>query len=81
MPRSLALSLKIDRATIEATEQGVVVDSTCTHHITINKFRLKCVRELSTSGTDPDGGHAKIRVKGEVDFLAKDVRGCNKLLF
>ena len=43
-PGSLASSLKSDRASSEATEQDLVVDSGSTDHIVVNKKWFKSIR-------------------------------------
>ena len=45
-PGSLASSLKSDRASSEATDQDLVVDSGSTKHIVVNKNWFKMVRQL-----------------------------------
>ena len=79
-PGSLASSPKSDRASSEATEQDLVVDSGSTDHIVVNKKCLKSIREIDTTFTNPDGGNTKVLGIGEVEALAKDVKGRTKPL-
>ena len=79
-PGSLASSLKSDRASSEATEQDLVVDSGSTDHIVVNKNWFKSIREIETTVTNPDGGNIKVLGIGEVEVLAKDVKGRTKPL-
>ena len=79
-PGCLASSLKSDRNTSEATQQDLVVDSGSTDHIVVNKIWFKSLRELDTTVTNADGGNTKVLGIGEVEILAKDVKGRNKPL-
>ena len=79
-PGSLASSQKSDRASSEATEQDLVVDSGSTDHIVVNKNWFKSIREIDTTVTNPDGGNTKVLGIGEVEVLARDVEGCTKPL-
>ena len=77
-PGSLSSSLKSDRASSEATEQDLVVDSGSRDHIVVNKNWFKSIREIDTTVTNPDG-NTKVRI-GQVEVLAKDVKGRTKPL-
>ena len=79
-PGSLASSLKSDRASSEATEQDLVVDSGSTDHIVVNKNWFKSIKNIDTIITDQDGGNTTVLGIGEVEVLAKDVKGRTKLL-
>ena len=79
-PGSLASSLKSDRASSEATEQDLVVDSGSTDHIVVNKNWFKSIGEIDTTVTNPDGGNTKVLGIGEVEASAKDVKGRTKPL-
>ena len=70
---SLASSLKSDRASSEATEQGLVVDSGSTDHIVVSKNWFKSTREMDTTVTNPDGGNTKV-LGIEVEVFAEDVK-------
>ena len=79
-PGSLASSLKSDRASSEATEQDLVVDSESTDHIVVNKTWFKSIGEIDTTVTNPGGGNTKVLRKGQVEVLAKDIKGRTKPL-
>ena len=46
----------------------------------MNKNWLKNIREIDTTVTNPDGGNKKVVGIGEVEVLAKDVKGRTKPL-
>ena len=77
-PGSLVSSLKSDKASSKATEQDLVVESGSTDHIVVNKSWFISIREIDTTVTNPDGGNTKVLGIGEVEVLARDVKGCTK---
>ena len=79
-PESWASSLKSDRASSEATEQDLVIDSGITDHIVVNKNWFKSIGEIDTTVTNPDGGNTIVLRIGEVAVLDKDVKGRTKPL-
>ena len=79
-PGSLASSLKSDRATSEATEQDLVVDSESTDHIVMNKNWFRSIREMDTTVTNPNVCNTKVLGKEEVEVLVEDVKGRTKPL-
>ena len=79
-PGSLTWSLKSARASSEATEQDLVVDSGSTDHIVVNKNWFKSIREINIKVTNPDGGKTKVLGIGEVEVLARDIKRCIRLL-
>ena len=79
-PGSLASILQSDRTSFGATEQDLIVDSGSTDDIVVNKKWLKSLREIDTTVTNPDGGNTKVVGTGEVDVLARYVKGCTKPL-
>ena len=46
----------------------------------MNKNWFKSIREIDTTVTNPDGGNTKVLGIGEVEVLAKDVKGLTKPL-
>ena len=70
-PGSLTSSLKSDRASSEATEEDLVVDSGSTDHIVVNKNWFKSIGEIDATVSNPDAGNSKILRIGEVEVLAK----------
>ena len=44
----------------------------------MNKKWFKIIREIYTTVTNPDGGSTKVLGIGEVEVLAKDVKGLTK---
>ena len=46
----------------------------------MNKNWFKSIREIDTTVTNPDGGNTKVLGIGEVEVLAKDVKGGTKPL-
>ena len=79
-PRSLVSCLNSDRASSEATEQDLFVDSGSTDHIVVNKNWFKSIREIHTTVTKPYGGNTKVLGIAEVEVLARDVKRCTKPL-
>ena len=59
-PGCLVSSLKSDRASSEAAEQGLVVNSRSTDHMVVNKNCFKSIREIVATVTNPDGGNTKV---------------------
>ena len=79
-PGTLTSSLKSDRASSEATEEDLVVDSGSTDHIVVNKNWFKSKGEIDATVFNPDAGNSKVLRIGEVEVLAKDVKGRTKPL-
>ena len=46
----------------------------------MNKIWFRSIKEVDTTVTNPDGGNTKVLGIGEVEVLAKDVKGCTKPL-
>ena len=76
---SLASSLKSGGSS-EATAKDLVVDSGSTDHVIVNKNWFKNFKEIETTVTNPDGGNTSVLGIGEVEVLAKDVKGKTKSL-
>ena len=66
---SLTSSLKSDRASSQATEQDLVVDSGITDHIIVNKNCFTSIRENDATVTNPNGGNTKVLRIGEVEVF------------
>ena len=57
-----------------------MIDSGSTDHVIVQKSWFENLRELDTSVTNPDGGNTKVLGIGEVEVLARDAQGREKLL-